>query len=103
MSIGEICQARCATARGNLRGNGVRRLVLLTFSVVELLLLLAFVARPAYAYVDPGSGLLAMQVGGSMLAGALLMLRTKIRKLVGRGLASRTKDDSATLDAGIQQ
>jgi hypothetical protein len=40
-------------------------------------------AKPAYGYVDPGSGLLAIQVGGSMLAGGLFILRTKIRKILG--------------------
>jgi hypothetical protein len=44
-------------------------------------ILLAALAKPAYGYVDPGSGLLAVQVGGSMLAGALFILRSKIRKL----------------------
>jgi hypothetical protein len=38
-------------------------------------------AKPANAYVDPGSGLLFLQVGGSMLAGAMFVLRAKIRKL----------------------
>jgi hypothetical protein len=42
-------------------------------------------AKPAYGYVDPGSGLLAVQVGGSMLAGALFILRSKIRKLFRMG------------------
>jgi hypothetical protein len=48
---------------------------------VELVILLAALTKPAYGYVDPGSGLLAVQVGGSMLAGGLFILRSKIRKL----------------------
>lgn len=43
---------------------------------------MAAFTKPAYGYVDPGSGLLAVQVGGSMLAGGLFILRTKIRKLL---------------------
>jgi hypothetical protein len=63
-----------------------------------MLLLLACVARPAYAYVDPGTGLLAIQVGGSMLAGALLMLRSKVRKLLG--LAPRAAQNVEAQDEG---
>ena len=58
-----------------------RRPILAALAVVELLVLLAALAKPAYGYVDPGSGLLAVQVGGSMLAGGLFILRSKIRKL----------------------
>jgi hypothetical protein len=60
----------------------VRRTALVALASVELLVLLAALAKPAYAYVDPGSGLLAVQVGGSMLAGGLFILRTKIRRLL---------------------
>jgi hypothetical protein len=59
----------------------VRRTALVAFASVELLVLLAALTKPAYGYVDPGSGLLAVQVGGSMLAGGLFILRTKIRRL----------------------
>lgn len=53
--------------------------------LIQIVIFLAAAAKPAHAYVDPGSGLLVFQVGGSMLAGALFVLRTKIRKLFGRG------------------
>ena len=59
----------------------MRRTVLAALASIELLVLLAAFAKPAYGYVDPGSGLLAFQVGGSMLAGGLFILRSKIRKL----------------------
>lgn len=58
-----------------------RRFLFAAFAAIELLVLLVALAKPAYGYVDPGSGLLAVQVGGSMLAGALFVLRSKIRKL----------------------
>jgi hypothetical protein len=58
------------------------RFALAGFAVFEFLVLLAAFTKPAYGYVDPGSGLLAVQVGGSMLAGGLFILRTKIRKLL---------------------
>ena len=58
-----------------------RRTALVALASVELAVLLAAFAKPAYGYVDPGSGLLAVQVGGSMLAGGLFILRSKIRRL----------------------
>jgi hypothetical protein len=62
-----------------------RRAALGAFALFELVVLLAALAKPAYGYVDPGSGLLAIQVGGSMLAGGLFILRSKIRKLLRMG------------------
>jgi hypothetical protein len=41
------------------------------------------VAQPAYAYVDPGSGLLALQIIGSTLAGAMYLVRKRIREVFG--------------------
>ena len=62
----------------------LKRSVLFLLGLLQIVVLLAAVVKPAHAYVDPGSGLLVFQVGGSMLAGALFVLRTKIRKLLGR-------------------
>ena len=59
----------------------VRRTALVALASLELMVLLAALTKPAYGYVDPGSGLLAVQVGGSMLAGGLFILRSKIRRL----------------------
>ena len=59
----------------------VRRIPLVVFASLELAVLLVALAKPAYGYVDPGSGLLAVQVGGSMLAGGLFILRSKLRRL----------------------
>jgi len=59
----------------------VRRTALAALATVELLALLAALTKPAFGYVDPGSGLLAVQVGGSMLAGGLFILRSKLRRL----------------------
>uniref|UniRef100_A0A372IMV6 Uncharacterized protein n=1 Tax=Paracidobacterium acidisoli TaxID=2303751 RepID=A0A372IMV6_9BACT len=56
--------------------------LLIALGAMQFFMLLAAVARPAYGYIDPGSGLLFFQVGGSMLAGAVFMLRAKIRKLL---------------------
>jgi hypothetical protein len=61
----------------------LRSSFLLLFGALELCLFFAATTRPAHAYVDPGSGLLFFQVAGSMFAGALFVMRTKIRKLFG--------------------
>jgi hypothetical protein len=61
----------------------LRHSILLVFTVLQIGVFLAATVKPAHAYVDPGSGLLFFQVGGSMLAGALIVLRTKIRKALG--------------------
>jgi len=54
-----------------------------SFGLFQVIVFLAAAVKPAHAYVDPGSGLLFFQVGGSMLAGSLFVLRAKIRKLLG--------------------
>lgn len=54
-----------------------------SFGLFQVLVFMAAAVKPAHAYVDPGSGLLFFQVGGSMLAGSLFVLRAKIRKLLG--------------------
>jgi hypothetical protein len=78
-----------------------RRSALFLFGALQLLVFLAATVKPAHAYVDPGSGLLFFQIGGSMLAGALFVMRTKVRKLLGlKPPAEResplTKEESAT-------
>lgn len=68
-----------------------KRCLLFSLGVAQLLLLFVATVKPAHAYVDPGSGLLFFQVGGSMLAGALFVLRTRLRKLFGmKPAASKT-------------
>lgn len=56
-----------------------------SFGLFQVIVFLVAAVKPANAYVDPGSGLLFLQVGGSMLAGAMFVLRVKIRKLFGLG------------------
>jgi len=75
----------------------VGRVAVAVLAMVELLVLLAALAKPAYGYVDPGSGLLAIQVGGSMVAGALFIVRAKIRKFFR--MLSPAKDQKAEVQA----
>jgi hypothetical protein len=53
--------------------------------------------RPAYAYVDPGSGLLAIQAAGSALVAAGWYLRRKIYLLFRR--SDRKGDREGLLSA----
>jgi hydrogenase-4 membrane subunit HyfE len=57
------------------------RTVLILLAIAQVVTLAIAFQRPAYAYADPGSGLLFLQVAGSMLAGALFIVRSKLRKL----------------------
>ena len=50
--------------------------------------------RPAYAYADPGTGLLAVQAAGSAIVAAGWYLRRKIYALFHRG-ATKSQDGDA--------
>jgi hypothetical protein len=65
-----------------------------SFGLFQVVAFLAAAVKPAHAYVDPGSGLLFFQVGGSMLAGCLFVLRAKIRKLLGLGNPAEKADQT---------
>lgn len=60
-----------------------KRSLLFFLGLCQVVIFLFAAEKPAHAYVDPGSGLLFFQVAGSMLAGALFVLRSKIRRLFG--------------------
>ena len=73
-----------------------RRTALAVLASVEIFVLLIALSKPAYGYVDPGSGLLAVQVGGSMLAGGLFILRSKLRRLFGLNQNNKTETEEST-------
>jgi hypothetical protein len=52
--------------------------------VLWLLVLLNATAQPAYAYVDPGSGLLLIQVVSSTFVGITFLLRKRVREFFRR-------------------
>jgi hypothetical protein len=66
------------------------------FCIFPLLLIvlgaLLLFERPAYAYADPGTGLLAIQAAGSALVATGWYLRRKIYALFHRG-ASQTETE----------
>jgi len=57
------------------------KLLYLTSVTVWALFVINLAAQPAYAYVDPGSGLLALQIIGSTVAGGMYLIRKRIRDL----------------------
>ena len=61
------------------------RALLVLLAIAQLIALAAAFQKPAFAYADPGSGLLFLQVAGSMLAGGLFIVRSKLRKLFRLG------------------
>lgn len=59
----------------------------LKYLVVTLLLMVALgvtFERRAYAYIDPGSGLLVFQSIGAIVSGTLFYFRRRLRALFGR-------------------
>ena len=62
----------------------MRRLMLVSVTVFSLLGLMLASERRAMAYVDPGSGLLAIQSIGSMMAAAGFFLRRRIMRVFSK-------------------
>jgi hypothetical protein len=56
----------------------------LSWSLTALLILtvICAAAQPAYAYVDPGSGLLAFQILSTTFAGMVFMMRRRLHALL---------------------
>jgi hypothetical protein len=71
------------------------RILLIVCAAAELLILLAALSKQAYGYVDPGTGLLAVQIGGSMVAGVLFFVRSKLRRLLRIARIVRTPEETA--------
>jgi len=64
------------------------------FAVTCAMLLCLFVCfeRPAYAYIDPGSGLFLIQGISSAALGILYFMRRRIKALFGKKEAQSTSD-----------
>jgi hypothetical protein len=52
--------------------------------VIQMLAVLCALAQPAYAYVDPGSGLLALQIISTTFAGMIFLIRRRVRGFLRR-------------------
>ena len=64
------------------RSSRNRTVVWALLGVGQCVGLLLVTERPARAYVDPGSGLLTLQMLGASIAGGFFMLRHRLRKLL---------------------
>jgi hypothetical protein len=62
----------------------MKRLMSVSLAVFTFLCLLVATERQAMAYVDPGSGMLALQSLASVLAAAGYFMRRRILALFGR-------------------
>ena len=78
------------------------RTLLILLAIAQFITLAVAFQKPAYAYADPGSGLLFLQVAGSMAAGALFIVRSKLRKLFHLG-KNRVEEPSVEQGQEIQQ
>jgi hypothetical protein len=90
------------------RGHRLRRfsrIVLVLLAVAQVAALAVAFQRPAYAYADPGSGLLFLQVAGSMLAGALFIVRSKLRRIfrLGKDRVEETEETAIVQGQEIPQ
>ena len=74
-------------SKGGIDLRNFFRILLILLAIAQIGALAIAFQKPAYAYADPGSGLLYLQVAGSMVAGALFMVRSKLGKLfrLGKG------------------
>ncbi len=63
----------------------VCRLLLIVTGVLQFVALVFAFEKPAYAYADPGSGLLLLQIVSSTVAGGIFVLRARLRKLFRMG------------------
>jgi len=66
----------------------------ISLMVLQMLAVLCALAQPAYAYADPGSGLLAIQFMSTTFAGIVFMLRRRLRQLFGRRRPGPKSEDS---------
>lgn len=84
------------------------RIVLQTISILLIVMgAILLSEKAAYAYADPGTGLLAIQAAGSALIALGWYLRRKVYLLFHRGAESAQKaDDSSAanpdLDSSLQ-
>ena len=88
---GELSLQRNTRMKNKLKYFGTTFLLLIALSI-------AF-ERQAYAYVDPGSGLLIFQGISAVVSGVLFYFRQRIKSLFSRG----KRRDSVAADATLVQ
>jgi hypothetical protein len=73
--------------------NKMKKLLPIIPAFLIVLGILMLSERPAYAYADPGTGLLAIQAVGSALVATGWYLRRKIYALLHRGSATKIQSN----------
>jgi hypothetical protein len=58
--------------------------LILSLTVLQFAAVLCALSKPAYGYVDPGSGLLAFQMISTTFAGAIFIVRRRIVTILGK-------------------
>jgi hypothetical protein len=58
--------------------------LILSLTVLQFAAVLCALSKPAYGYVDPGSGLLAFQMISTTFAGAIFIVRRRIMAILGK-------------------
>ena len=77
-----------------------RRCFFLVYSSLTALQWLFFVTafeRPAYGYVDPGSGMLVVQFVGSVLSGGIFFLRRRLRQFFFPDKSTQASDKAGEM------
>jgi|GEM_PF-1098261 len=59
----------------------IKRLVLAALTLAQVVFVFSSLERTAYAYVDPGSGMLIVQFLSSALGGGIFFLRKRLRRI----------------------
>jgi hypothetical protein len=60
----------------------MRAALILSLNVIQVLAVLSALTQPAYAYIDPGSGLFALQTISTTVAGVVFLIRKKLRVII---------------------
>jgi hypothetical protein len=84
MHLNSAWSARALAGADRTGHDLMKRLISVSLTVFSCLCLLLATERRAMAYVDPGSGLLALQSVGSLLAAAGFFLRRRIMGVFGK-------------------
>ncbi len=74
---------------------------LFLLGAIQVLALLVASERPAYGYVDPGSGFVFLQVAGSMVAGSVYYLRHRIKRLFSSARGSQQISSPAVAQSEV--
>lgn len=74
-------------------------LIYASLSILQLLFLLVAVQRPAYGYVDPGSGMLVVQFVGSVLSGGIFFLRKRLKQFFFPGKSTQAPGGAGEIDS----